>query len=191
MKYALMLALVLFGFNNAKADDYHVIVFSYNNSKGRIKPTQTHTFATWIRSNNKRIVDQVDISWRPVQRNFHAVVESVPGCHKCLSETLNDCNGMTYKYWILRTNLSFFEAAKKQHDSLTLYKMLDGKVRPKAVNCIHACSDVAGYIKTGTTCGIPAGQMIVDFYLKKDKAQKSNDRWVLDALLKANNCKLP
>jgi hypothetical protein len=172
-------------------DDYHVIIFSYQNARGRARPVQTHTFATWVHTKDKEVVERVDISWGPVKGNIQAVGDSVPGKNKCLTEAINDMQGSKYQYWVLRTDLTFFEAAKKQRDNLKFYKMLDGRSRPKAVNCIHAISDVAGYLETGTHCGISAGQIVNDYYIKSEKAWKADDGWVMPVVLKHCNCKLP
>lgn len=172
-------------------EDFHVIVFGYNKPVGGLRPAQTHTFATWVRSRNKEIVEQVDISWCPTTSGAAAVKNEVPGRNKCLAETLNDAQGSKLTYWMLRTDRSFFEAAQKQRDSLKLYCALDSKSRPAAVNCIHACSDVAGELDTRAASGAAAPQRVADFYVAQRKAWPTKDDWVVPLLLKTWNCTLP
>jgi hypothetical protein len=173
-------------------DEYHVVIFSYQNNGWRPKPAQSHTFATWVKSRNKQIMDQVDISWGPLDGGVaRASVSEVPGRNKCLAATLRDVTNHKLAYWVLKTDKTFFDAAHCQRDSLKLYRAIDGPSRPNAVNCIHACSDVAGYLDTGTKFGIPAGQAVAEFYLKTGRAWTTNDRWVIDSLKITNNCRLP
>jgi hypothetical protein len=160
-------------------DEYYVIVFAYNKPVGKIRPAQTHTFATWVRSRNKQVLEQIDISWCPKQGGVRVIANEVPGKNKSLMETLQDCqNGYKLKYWVLRTDKNFFEAAQRQRENLKYYKALDHASRPHAVNCIHACSDVAGRLDTGTACGIASGQMITDHYVRTGSAWMCNDDWV-------------
>lgn len=173
-------------------DEYHVVIFSYQNTGWRIKPSQTHTFATWTKSRNKQIVDQVDISWGPLEGSVaKASLSEVPGRNKCLASTLRDVTNHKLAYWVLKTDKTFFDAALHQRDSLKLYKALDGPSRPNAVNCIHACSDVAGHLETGAKCGIAAGQAVAEHYLNSGRAWNTNDKWVIESLKITNNYRLP
>lgn len=172
-------------------DEYHVVVFSYNNTLGRVRPAETHTFATWVHSRNRDLVEQIDISWGPKDGGLRVVANEVPGRNKCLAETLKDAEGKKLAYWILRTDRSFFDAAAKQRDRLSYYKVLDTGTRPRAVNCIHACSDVAGYLETGTKCGIPAGEAVANFYVQQGKAWACRDEWVVPLINRVNACNVP
>jgi hypothetical protein len=172
----------------AAADDYHVLVFSYQAKSGKIRPTETHTFATWVRSRNKEVLETVDISWCPREGEVRIIADKVPGKNKSLYQTLYDAKGKIIIYYTLRTDLSFFEAAKKQRDSLRLYKSFDHKTRPEAVNCIHACSDVAGYLETGTACGHQAAKLVTEHFLRTEKAWNTKDTWVFRAVLDHIGC---
>jgi hypothetical protein len=60
------------------------------------------------------------------------------------------------------------------------------------VNCIHAVSDVAGHLDTGGSVGVAAAQKIALFYVKTGKAwQVPDDKWVIQSVMKTNNCTLP
>lgn len=174
-------------------EDYHVIVFGYNKPQGSIRPSQTHTFVTWVRSKNKEIIEQVDISWLP-KSDTNSLGE-VQGRNRSLDESLTDAQGGKLNYWVLRTDRTFFEDAQKKRDSLNLYRFSDSKSRPQSVNSIHACSDIAGYLETGTLSGISASQKVADFYVSQKRAwavpPKENDDWLLPLLLKTWNCTLP
>jgi hypothetical protein len=171
-------------------DAFHVVVFSYQNRGPKANPAQCHTFATWVHTRNKQIVDQVDISWCPQQRDIRVVINDVPGRNKCLASTLDDAKSMRLAYWVMRTDKTFFDAAMVQKEKLTMYRALDSKSRPIAVNCIHACSDVAGNLNTGIHCGISAGQMVSDFYVRSGKAWSADDPWIIPLIMRTNNCKI-
>jgi hypothetical protein len=158
-------------------EDYHVIVFGY--SKG---VRQNHTFATWVRSRNKEIIEQVDISWNPKDADGL-------GSNKCLGETLNDAQGSKLNYWVLRTDRTFFEAAQIQRDNLALHRCFDSKTQSTSVDCVQACSHIAGgldYVGTG----IGASQKVAELYVANGKAWPSDDDWIIPLLLKTWNCSL-
>ena len=117
-------------------EEYHVVVFGYNKPKS----SQSHTFATWVRTKNKQILDQVDISWMPKT----GVKDEVLGTNKCLAESLHDASGANLAYYVLRTDRTFFEAAQNQRDNLYTYKVLENKRKQKIINPVRACSEVAG-----------------------------------------------
>lgn len=171
-------------------DEYHVVVFGYNKPSGLLRPAQTHTFATWVKTRNHEIVEQVDISWCPRDGGIRVAASEVPGINKCLAETLQDAQKCRLSYWVLRTDKTFFDAAVRQRDSLRLYKFLDGKSRPQAVNCIHACSDVAGYLDTGASSGTAAGKAVVEHYKKTGRAWSCQDDWVVPLLCQTNHVSL-
>lgn len=161
-----------------KVEEYHVVVMAYGTSA-----TASHVFATWTRSLDKEVVEQVDISWCPVKRSARLIISEVPGKNKSLKETLKDAHkSQRFSYWLMKTDRSFYEAALRQKETLKRYRFIDGSSRPKGVNCIHAVSDVAGHLNTGSVVGIDAGKLVADHFVNLSKAYPSDDYWVLAKL---------
>ena len=161
-----------------KVEEYHVVVLAYGTTA-----TASHVFATWTRSLDKEVVEQVDISWCPVRRSARLIISEVPGKNKSLKETLKDAHKANrFSYWLMKTDRSFYEAALRQRETLKRYRFIDNSSRPKGVNCIHAVSDVAGYLETGSVVGIDAGKLAADHFVNLGKAYPSNDYWVLAKL---------
>jgi hypothetical protein len=167
-------------------DEYHVVVFGYNGRGGQLNPGKSHTFASWVHTRDRKVCEQIDISWMPETDRVRVAEREIPGHNKCLSETMADATGCNVRYWLLRTDKSFFDAAAAQRDRLAVYKALDGKSRPDAVNCIHACSDIAGPLSTGAKNGIAASQEVADLYVREGRAWPCGDEWLMPLLLKTS-----
>jgi hypothetical protein len=172
-------------------DSYFVVVFSYEGPNGMMEPAATHTFATWVCMRDEQIVDRVVINWSP-RDTFVEFFKEVPGSNHTLKESVDFAieNDRKMSYWVLRTDMTFFEEAKKQRDSLVTYKALDRKTRPQAVNCIHAVSDTAGFLDTGTASGIEVGSRVTDFFIKQQKAWITSKSDIAKIVLNDAGCKI-
>ena len=188
-----MLTLLMLLFMQTPQPEYHVVVFAYESKLGGLKPAQTHVFASWTKSIDKKVVENIDINWGPKDDVGRVTNQIVEGDVKSIKVSIEVFKDKKYKIWTLKTNEQFFEDAKKQQQKLknAKYKALDKKTRPEAINCIHACSDVCGYLETGLKSGISAGQSIVDFFLLNGKVSTEKDSWVLQSLLEKCDVKLP
>lgn len=172
-------------------DSYFVVVFSYEGPNGMLEPAETHTFATWVCMKDDKIIDRVVINWSP-KDTFVEFFKEVPGSNHTLKESVDHAieNNKRMSYWVLRTDMTFFEDAKKQRDNLKMYKALDRGTRPNAVNCIHAISDTAGFLDTGTASGIEVGSRVTDFFIKKQKAWITTRTDVAKIVLDDAGCKI-
>jgi hypothetical protein len=188
----LTLQAAIFAFSSP-LDDYHVVIFAYETSSGVLDPAETHVFATWVHSKDGIILEERTISWCPEEGEVGITTKVVKGRNKSLKQTLNDANGHIFGYHVMRTDASFFDQAKEYHENMKdkKYKALDKKTRPDGLNCIHACSDLAGYLDTKLAVGLDAGTMVADHYKTKNKAWPTNDKYIVEPMLKYCDAKLP
>jgi hypothetical protein len=162
----------------AVAADY-VVFWSYQD--WRNAPVRAHTFATFFSTDRSRLTERVVISWLPAPGYFAGSsqlemppVRIVPGQVYDFAQTAKFARGLGQEinrhgpYPITR---ALFDAAVRQREALqsgrVAYKMLDGRFRPQAVNCMHAISDIAGFHDTGLLRGTEGTQDILRFFIRQ------------------------
>src|SRR4051812_41835081 len=111
MKFLLSLCFLALSATFCLADDfnYYVVVFSCQNKGKKIQPALTHTFASWVKAKDNKIVDQVDISWGPADGEARFVTHEVPGTNRSVKDAINRAKGKDVFYWTLKTDKDFFE----------------------------------------------------------------------------------
>lgn len=172
MRFLSLLALLIAG--QAQAADYYVVVWSSEPLLGQLRPRITHTFAAWVKVEDGKIVDKVEINWS--KREVHTPI----------AHTIEETRAVKHylRRWVLATDAIFFEATRAYKPAIRGYRMVSPRGRPHVTNCIHAVSDAAGPLKTGLHSGISAGQMVVDHFVAKQRGTLSTAYWVADAIEK-------
>ena len=163
--------------------DYYVVVFSCDGVNQNVIPTESHVFSTWVEITNNRITDSVDINWQSTSPDDF--VNTNVGRNVPIKEIFKSRTSKTnkLKYWTLKIDQSFFAKAKKQEKNLILYKTFDKRTRPVAINCIHAISDVSGYLETDSSFGNEAAQKIVELFIKNENAKATKNNYVIEMIL--------
>ncbi len=82
----------------------------------------------------------------------------------------------------MKQELHKFTLRRKQKN-LILYKTFDKRTRPVAINCIHAISDVSGYLETDSSFGNEAAQKIVELFIKNENAKATKNNYVIEMIL--------
>jgi uncharacterized protein (TIGR03000 family) len=145
---------------------YYVTVYSYQSEPLRIR--NTHTFAHFVKKTPLTVEEQT-ISWMPASLRI-AVLSRLPerGVNLSLEQTFQLAESMGARV----TNHGLFEITRELYDRATnqikrlgsgqvQYKCVDRRIRGIASNCIHAVSDVAGDLDTGTQSGAAATAVVV------------------------------
>ncbi len=158
------------------ADQAYVISWGYQSRLNR--PNKSHTFATYFLVRNGSATEKVTISWLPAPGHFGGLtglqvpsLRAVPGNNYSLGQTLGFAAALgepVSRFGPYEISLPLYDAAKRQVAHLQSgrvdYKMLDRFTRPAAVNCIHAASDIAGFVDTGTLRGDDASSYLISHY---------------------------
>jgi hypothetical protein len=163
----------------AAADRAYVISWAYGSLLNR--PVKSHTFATFFLIRDGQPVDKVDISWMPAPGYFAGFSDrdmppfkEVPGHNYTLHETLmiaTEQGRKLSRFGPYESRLELFELAQRMATRLASgqveYKMLDPGFRPDAVNCIHAVTDIGGYVDTGMKYGDRASRSVIDHFARQ------------------------
>lgn len=201
LKILIALIVVVFVEGLAKAEHY-CLVFSSQSTKGA-KPAMSHVFATFVEAKDQKVVKEFTISWGPTadHQPYHLGDGVVPGNNRSLRESIEkpledmvepqrvDCWGP------FLISQKWYENAEHQYDLLERgvikYQAMDrvtradgGDVKNRAINCIHAASDIAGELVTRGKYGDRACEAIVEHYRKQGVIEKdvTDKKWLLDGL---------
>lgn len=107
------------------------------------------------------------ISWMPGNSKIRLRDGSQPGRNWTHRETLawaaaKGCR--VAKVGTMEIDAAGYQVCRRRQQTLELgaiwYKALDAQTRPAAVNCIHAVSDLVGYLGTGTSFGYEASRRV-------------------------------
>lgn len=171
-------------FSNSVEDRYYVIVFSHQKNVGnRLPPPHSsHTWATFVKVNGDSIEEEKTISWGPEDNIIAVGREAVVGKNSNLKESLEFArsNGYVISHWgPYEISAEFYargvERQRELESGKYLYKVLDAKTRHRnAINCIHAVSDIAGFLQTGTFRGESASRAVARHF-------QNRSGWVLDS----------
>lgn len=145
-------------------------------------PRNSHTFATFVKSEGGRITQELTISWLPAMGHFGPnytmpPLSIVPGRNYTLDETIALSPGRRTSFiGPMEITPALFERAANRvaflHRGGTSYKMmilLRDRLREPAltnrpggaINCIMAVSDLGGYYETGTSYGWGASEKVL------------------------------
>jgi hypothetical protein len=168
----------------AQSEHYFVAVYGYQN--GLNTPSSTHSFAAFVRTDGsaqRNILEVKTISWLPADLSFTIFESAEPGVNLTLGQTLGLAAQAGHQVQVFgpyEINADLYSRASRQYANLMdaqatgriLYKSADGGQRAgiwsavwgAAVNCIHALTDVIGYVETGAARGVEASGLIVQLY---------------------------
>lgn len=175
----------------AGRDAYYMIVFGQQDGLNR--PRNSHTWAVFVRGDapgyGRQIYDVTTISWMPADLQLTLLQRPEYGVNLDMRQSLalgpsegaQIQYGPVYEispalYQAALTRYAFLESAERSGD--VLYTVLDANTRGPAlynrrggaVNCIHALSDIGGYLDTGTLRGYDASWTV----------QAHLSRWAID-----------
>ncbi len=157
----------------------YVVSWGYQNGGNR--PNRSHTFATFFLVTDGRATEKVTISWLPMRGYLRGpsglqvpALRPVPGHNYTLAETLQFAAGLgepVSRFGPYEISLALYDTAKSQAAYLSsgrvYYKMLDRTSRPNAVNCIHAVTDIAGWVATGDIRGNGASRYVISHFAQR------------------------
>lgn len=166
--------------SQAFAAHYYMAVFGYE-GVGRI-PSTTHSFVTFFQSDDtpqRNIIAEHTISWMPRDLAFSIFSPVEPGVnldHRA-SMQLAASRGypvVTFGPYEIKQELydrsvqQFYKLEAAEQTGSIQYKLIDKNTRlgiwngqwGAAINCVHAISDMIGYIQTGDLRGVEASQTI-------------------------------
>ncbi len=162
---------------------HYMVMFAAEGSPSTARTS--HTFATFVREDGGRIVEEKTISWLPQEGYFGPnytmpPLAIVPGHNYTLDQTMARSPGRRTSFWgPYEISTNFYRAASNRVAYLnraeTSYKMMNlvrGRLRDAplrnqpggAINCIMAVSDLAGYIETGTAWGVDASSQVLGYF---------------------------
>jgi hypothetical protein len=179
-------------------DSYYMTLMSYEPSEGVRRPTKdgvfTHTFATFARAQDKKVLEIKTISWGPCQPNKIRVfppVDLLLGCNKNLRQSLDKLSGfarpMRAVAWgPIQISAELYELAVTQYSQLRQlsdfqkgivtesayeYAGVDWTERRRglAKNCHHMVQDILqstqGLVNPkDTSYGISAGKITLNLF---------------------------
>jgi hypothetical protein len=153
--------------------EYFAEFYSYEGPTGN--PTQSHTFARFVKTTDGKPSEVVDISWLPNPKFLKPngrmpLLSSVPGKNYTFEETeVIAGKRPIYHQGRFAINAAVFEKAKERKAFLESgkipYKFLGNADTDVGTNCIHAVLGVVGNRPTGTKSGRKATQAVIEYYL--------------------------
>jgi hypothetical protein len=162
-----------------QAADFYCIVFSHDSNPRRA--AESHNFATFIKVEERAIVEQISINWGPIGE-YRFGDGKVKGVNRTLKEALENAKSggkviksfgpykITPTAWDLavkqKAYLDSGKVAYQVTDRVTALDLVDTPGIP-AINCIHAITDIGGNLVTGGKFGEVAAAEIVDFYKRR------------------------
>ena len=165
-----MLALIPFIFFVAQVAQtdakYYVTYYSYDTNPHRVR--YTHTFAHFVKQTTTSTEEQT-ISWMPATLRI-TVLRRTPeqGVNLTLDQTLQlarSIGAQVISHGPFEITPELYNRAAMQVKQLqsgqVAYKCLDRRFRGFASNCIHAVSDLGGFLDTGTQSGEAATVAVV------------------------------
>lgn len=177
---------------------HFMIVYGFQN--GINTPHGAHVFATFIESDVSQSGQDVahfeahTLSWLPVEEdNRFLRLRPEPGRNFSLAETLQlaDCRGLSLRRWgpVEVTESLYFEALDRigflesgAADYIvkdTFYRnAVYAKASGGAINCIHAVSDLGGFIRTRFLHGFSAARRTYDHLRQFVVPSPDNNEWV-------------
>jgi hypothetical protein len=161
----------------AETEHHYMIVFAY---QGPLNITvKSHTFASFLKDSDLEggiVPSEIPtISWLPVSTVINRLAFQ-PGHNFNLPQTVQVAlrERLRIYYWgPFEITDQLYAAAMNRIQFLNTnqlaYKMIDGAERPdldpwnrgSAINCIHALSDIGGWLSTGFRHGIAASEAVV------------------------------
>jgi hypothetical protein len=163
-------------------DRYALAIYAAQNGDVAIDRA-SHNFAAFVHvppaspsdEGATRAPEVIAISWLPARLPICVVcTEPVPGRNYELRETIEieRAAGLRVSQWgPYEIDAALFASAARQARHLASgaarYVVWDRDLRPQAINCIHAVSDVDATrppLATGTAIGDAAGEALVRFY---------------------------
>jgi hypothetical protein len=171
----------------ASAAEHYCVLFSHNGRKS--KPGESHTFATFVEVSNGKLTQQYTISWGPIGE-WKIFDGKVPGHNRSLKTSIEVPLSKDWQVCMwgpYKMTPSYFEKAKQRykdlHDGLYSYKAIDSRARKNeqkpGVNCIHAVSDIGGFIKTEGHYGDSATGIVAEAWKDRkicEPYMKENDK---------------
>jgi hypothetical protein len=171
-----LLCLLLSRPARAEQRHFYVTVFAYQ-SETDIRQAHTYAAFTAITGATGAALDDehawqrqgVVISWLPRELPMCISCPPVPGHNYTLPETFRIGIASGARLWALPTieiGEDLYASAVAQNERLTghgvLWVTVDPATRPKALNCLHAVSDVnrkTGPLYSGFLHGVPGSQL--------------------------------
>jgi uncharacterized protein (TIGR03000 family) len=158
---------------------FYVTYYSYQSNPHKIR--YTHTFAHFVKTTPLGAEEQT-ISWMPASLRIAVLRrQPEPGVNLSLGETFQLAQSIGARV----TNQGTFEITRDLYERAAnqvkylrsgqvQYKCVDSRFRGAASNCIHAVSDLGGYLDTGTQSGDAATAAVVrhlDAYVVRQPAR--------------------
>jgi hypothetical protein len=145
---------------------YYVTYYSYQSDPLRIR--YTHTFAHFVKKTPLTTQEQT-ISWMPASLRIAVLRRRAEqGVNLNLQDTLQLAQSIGARvtaYGPFEITRELYDRAANQIKRLqsgqVQYKCNDRRFRGEATNCIHAVSDLGGYLDTGTQSGNAATDVVV------------------------------
>ena len=173
---------LLIGSCSTAASEHYMILFAHHSSKaGRSSVVAAHSFACFVEVTGDTISEQFTISWCS-SNGVRLFQPAVTGVNRSLAETIDGCisRDLRISMWgPCRISADFFVRAREQYELLEIaestgcvkWKALDGRSRlrcaGRAINCIHAISDISGVlVRTGSKCGESGSQAVFDCFVQ-------------------------
>lgn len=181
---------------------HFMIIYGYQN---RINtPHGSHIFATFIEADgspsthNLPRVESRTLSWLPAQQNSRFLrLRPEPGLNFSLDETMGIAlsRGLSVMRWgPVEITESLYVAALARIDFLES-GLVDYIIEDKfhrnavytnapggAINCIHALSDLGGFIQTRFLRGFSAARRVYDHLQQSVVASQDDNEWVAAAI---------
>jgi hypothetical protein len=140
-----------------KAVLFFAIFWAYQD--GVNHAVKSHSFASFYRVEQGKKTERIDISWLPIGGE-PSLLEIAAGKNFSLEETLQIARRIgspVTRFGPYPASAALWKKAgaqgKRLRSGRVRYKMLDRAMRPEAVNCLHALTDIAGFLETGTLRG--------------------------------------
>lgn len=161
------------------------------------KPRTSHSFVTVVRAQQDGSdmrhwkIDNYTISWLPATGNIQQFRRPEPGRNFGLAETLRWAEGQSARVTLwgpYEVDPELLVYAQRQIVVLESgridYRMLDSLTRPRAVNCIHAVSDMlpGEPMNSGRAFGESASAELVQYLGPWIKNNGRTNDWLLDRL---------
>ncbi|QDU62111.1 hypothetical protein Pan216_29770 [Planctomycetes bacterium Pan216] len=173
---------------------YYMIVFALQSGPANVIE-KSHTFATFVKANqNRQIIDTVTISWLAAS-GIIETLNPVPqsGANWSLRDTLewgSEKGARMSKWGPYVIDAAFFERAKRRTEQLDRgnikYLILDRRWRrhtgTRGFDCIHALSDIGGYLATGSARGEDASRKVAKHFKPWIRGRLLNEHWLFLAL---------
>ncbi len=185
LKYFLAVVCLL-GLSGSLLAEEYVIFFTATGQKGDVE--SYHTYATFLKKNDKGKLDSRTISWMPRTRKIQqSARQSEEGVNLDVTETnrwAKEIKADVVRYGPYRVEDGLFEKASSQvsrlESGIVKYKYQDGKARSQATNGYNAIADV--WVPKNVKAGDESDDLVTHFQSWYLAGGPDDHGWVLREL---------